>query len=462
MVKKDENLKTLLSSGLQLPEKYVPQAPTPHQAAFLLCNQEEVFFGGAASGGKSSALLMAALQYVEHPGYRALLLRRTFRDLSQPGALIDRSKEWLKNTDAKWNEANKQWTFPSGAVVKFGYMDTENDKFQYQGTEFHFIGFDELTQFLEPMYNYLFSRLRQATGVDWLPLRMRAAGNPGGVGHEWVKQRFKTEIEEDPSLRADRIFIPAGLEDNPYVKTEDYDRMLEKLDPLTRAQLRNGDWDIAAQGNLFCEEYFDGRKLDALPHGVEIIRKVRYWDLASTDEVKTREKKGDADWTASCLMGLGDDGNIYVMEMTKDRRSPSEIERLVKTKAERDANPSRASTIIYMEEEPGASGVNTTNMYARYVLMGYPFYGDKPGANKIERARPASAASENGYIYLINGSWVKEFLSEACAFPNGVHDDMVDAFTGAFSKVAMSAIMGRDYKKAAERNAKRSKKSMWG
>jgi predicted phage terminase large subunit-like protein len=457
-----DELTDLLSEGLNLPEKFIPQAPTPHQAAFLLCPQQEVFFGGSAGGGKSSALLMAALQYVDHPNYRALLLRRTFADLNQPGALIDRSKQWLMNTDAKWNQSSKEWRFPSGAVLKFGYLDVDNDKYQYQGTEFHFIGFDELTHFLEPMYNYLFSRIRQTGTGPQIPLRMRAAGNPGGVGHEWVKKRFKTDVEKDPALLKDRIFLPAGLDDNPHLATEEYEKMLELLDPVTRAQLRYGDWDIAEQGNLFRAEYFDGRLIDQVPHGVEIIRKVRYWDLASTDEEKVKEKKGEPDYTASCLMALGDDGNVYVLEMTQDRRSPMEVERLVKSKAERDANPSRASTIVYMEEEPGASGVNTINMYARYVLMGFPFYGDKPGANKIERARPASSASEGGFIYLIRGSWTEKFLNEAIQFPKGNHDDMVDAFTGAFSKVAMSAIMGRDYKAAALRNKKVQKKKLWG
>lgn len=457
-----DELKTILSGGLHLPEKYVPQKPTNHQAAFLLCPQREVFFGGAASGGKSSALLMAALQYVDHPQYRALLLRRTFQDLSQPGALIDRSKEWLKQTDAKWNESKKEWLFPSGAIVKFGYMDTENDKYNYQGAEYKFVGFDELTQFTETMYTYLFSRLRRNMDQTGIPIRIRAAGNPGGIGHEWVKKRFKTDLEEDSTLHKKRIFIPAGLDDNPHVDKEDYEESLAELDPVTRAQLRNGDWDIVAEGNLFKEEWFDGRILDSFPSNVKMIRKVRYWDLASTDEEKVRDKKGDADYTASCLMALGDDGNVYVLEMSEDRKSPAEIERMVKVKAERDANPNRASTIIYMEEEPGASGVNTINMYARYVLMGYPFYGDKPGANKVERARPASSASENGYIYLIQGSWTRRFLLQATAFPNGIHDDMVDAFTGAFSKVAMSAIMGRDYKKAAENNKKKPRRQLWG
>ena len=75
--------------------RWVPHSPTPKQAEFLACQAKEVFYGGAAGGGKSDALLMAALAYVDVPGYAALLLRRTFADLSLPGALMDRAHQWL-------------------------------------------------------------------------------------------------------------------------------------------------------------------------------------------------------------------------------------------------------------------------------------------------------------------------------------------------------------------------------
>lgn len=179
---------------------------------------------------------MAALQYVNDPDYSALLLRRTYADLSLPGALMDRANQWLMGTSAKWNGNEKQWTFPSGAKIQFGYMEAEKDKYRYQGAEFQFVGFDELTQFSETQYKYLISRLRRLDGVK-VPLRIRAATNPGGFGHKWVFKRFV-----DPTTSEGRIFVPARLEDNPHLNQDEYRESLALLDEVTRRQLMEGEW----------------------------------------------------------------------------------------------------------------------------------------------------------------------------------------------------------------------------
>lgn len=246
--------------------KWSPQDPTERQALFLGVNDvREVFYGGAAGGGKSSCLLMAALEHVNTPGYFALLLRRTYADLSKPGALMDRAAGWLRNTSAKWNEQKKQWTFPSGATLTFGYLDTENDKYQFQGSEYQFIGFDELSQFSESQYLYLFSRLRRLATSD-IPLRMRSASNPGGVGARWVYKRFIPEkftpndaVEakvwwkegaDESGREFKRAFIPAKLQDNPHLDREQYEEFLNELDPITREQLLRGDWLISERGDI--------------------------------------------------------------------------------------------------------------------------------------------------------------------------------------------------------------------
>jgi Terminase large subunit, T4likevirus-type, N-terminal len=178
---------------------YVPHVPTDQQVAGLVAHRllpddepSEVFYGGAAGGGKTDWLLMGALEWVDVPGYSALLLRRTFAELALPGSLMDRSKRWLTDSGAHWNEQLKRWAFPSGATLAFGYLETDSDLYRYQSAEFQMIGFDELTQFTEAQYTYLFPRLRRPSAgpLADVPLRMCAASNPGGIGHGWVKKRF--------------------------------------------------------------------------------------------------------------------------------------------------------------------------------------------------------------------------------------------------------------------------------
>lgn len=221
---------------------------------FLTHPAEELLYGGAAGGGKSVGILAAGLQYVDHPGYHALILRRTFPMLEQPGGLIPMSKEWLMGR-AKWNESKHRWHFPSGASLSFGFLDTFNDVYNYQGGQHQFIGFEELTQFAEPMYQYLFSRLRKAMILN-VPIRMRGTSNPGGVGHAWVRKRFgiagfRPVRIVDAVKQIDRAFIPAKLDDNPGLDRAAYRRQLAQLDDVTRQQLEHGDWDVAQDDNVF-------------------------------------------------------------------------------------------------------------------------------------------------------------------------------------------------------------------
>ena len=254
--------------------KYIKQFPTPKQAALLMAqNVEELFYGGAAGPGKSSGLLMDALSQIEVPNYAALLLRRSYQDLNQPGALMDRAREWLANTDARWSEIDHRWYFPGNSTLTFGYIKGPRDHFQFQSAEFHFVGFDELTQFPEYQYTYLHSRIRKPDYDPALrhddpinllakaPLKMRSASNPGDIGHEWVKRRFIDEDTRDPAT----IFIPGLFTDNPHINIEEYDKRLSKLDPVTRNRLRRGDWDIQEEGEMFKRRWFRRCDKDAVP-----------------------------------------------------------------------------------------------------------------------------------------------------------------------------------------------------
>lgn len=394
---------------------FSPQAPTPKQAEFLNLACFEALFGGAAGGGKSSALLMAALEHVGTPGYAALLLRRTYADLSLPGALMDRAATWLRGTEARWRDQTKTWAFPSGATVTFGYLETEQDKYRYQGSEYLFVGFDELTQFTESQYRYLLSRIRRpATGaLSQVPLRARAASNPGGVGHEWVKRYF---LEAPPE--EGRVFVPARLEDNPHLDVEEYDAALARLDPVTRRQLRLGDWDAVAQGNLFRREWFP--VVEARPQAGTWVR---YWDLASTD--------GGGDWSVGTLLGRLA-GNTYVVaDVKREQLGPRALENLVLSTAQQDG---RACAVVF-EEEPGSSGKIVTDHYRRNVLPGWNVRGIRSTGDKVERARPLSAQAEAKNIAVVRGAWdMTGWFDRLESFPTeGVNDDEIDSASGALA-----------------------------
>ena len=396
--------------GTVLRNPYIPVKPTPKQVEFLLCRDEEAFYGGAAGGGKSIAVLMGALQYVAYPDYSALLLRRTLPELeAPPSGLLEVAKTWLTNTDAKKSDGGRIWKFPTGATVSFGYLADEDDKYHYQGTEYQYIAFDELPQFTKTQYEYLFSRLRR-TKDNPVPSRMRGTGNPGGKGHEWVKDKFITNPEA--------VFIPARLEDNPYVVADEYERNLNHLDPVTRAQLRDGNWDIQAAGNFFKRQWFE--LVDDYPrHG---MRKMRYWDMAGTK---------DGDYTVGALVGLLN-GVYYILDIKRARETPGQVELLIKQTAELDGR----DVPVRSEEEPGSSGLAVTHHYATKILVGWDYRGIRATGDKVTRAGPFSSAAEHGNVKIMRAPWNGALLDELTLFPEGGHDDQVDAVSGAVGQLS--------------------------
>lgn len=394
-------------------ERYCPHTPTDRQSTFLDLPDREALYGGAAGGGKSDALLMAALQYVNVPNYAALLLRRTYADLSLPGAIMNRAEEWLMPTDAHWSDREKTWLFPSGATITFGYLEHEKDKYRYQSSEFQFVGFDELTQFREADYRYLFSRLRRTVATT-IPLRMRAATNPGGEGHDWVKSRF---IDEGSPA----TFIPAKLSDNPHVDREAYLENLAELDDVTRAQLEEGNWDVLPSGDLFRREWFEGRFVEEVD---EPTIDIRYWDKAGT-------KDGGA-YTAGVRMGRGErTGRFYVKHVVRGQWEAADREPTIRATAELDG----VGVTVWTEQEPGSGGKESAQSTVRN-LAGFSAYYEPVTGDKVARAGPLASQCKAGNVYIVRGPWNSAYLNELCAAPNGPYMDQVDGSSGAFNKLA--------------------------
>lgn len=250
-------------------------SPNPGpQTEFLASSEREVLYGGAGGGGKTYALIADAMRYFENPNFNGLILRRSTDELRE---IVWKTQELYPKIfkGAKWGEKKSQWTFPSGAKLWLTYLERDQDVLRYQGQAFSYIAFDELTQYpTQFAWNYMRSRLR-TTDPD-LPTYMRATTNPGGVGHGWVKRMFIDPAPENTKFVAQdletgddlvypdshdkageplfyRRFIPAKLQDNPYLmEGGQYEANLLSLPEMQRRQLLEGDWTIS-DGAAFSE-----------------------------------------------------------------------------------------------------------------------------------------------------------------------------------------------------------------
>lgn len=231
---------------------------TKKQQLFIDSEAFETLFGGAAGGGKSYGQLVDGFLYaLKYPKSKQIIFRSTFSDLEK--SLIRTSLDLYPLSIADYNSSKHTWKFKNGSIIDFGYIQYEKDVYQYQSAEYDVIRFDELTHFTEFMYTYLISRCR---GANPYPKRIKSSTNPGGVGHNWVKERFidigmpntihtcKLETGEETT----RIFIPSLVQDNKFMLEydPDYIKRLDALPEKERKALKYGDWDIF-DGQFFSE-----------------------------------------------------------------------------------------------------------------------------------------------------------------------------------------------------------------
>lgn len=262
------------------------------------------------------------------------------------------------------------------------------------------------------------SRLRKLK-TSHVPLRIWSATNPGGVGHEWVKQRFIIE-----GHRHGRIFIPARLEDNPSIDAETYIPNLSQLDPVTRKQLLSGDWDVK-EFYMFKRAWLIGSREHPDRRIIEShevpgnLRWIRVWDLAAT-------VTGDY---SSGLKAALHNGVFYISDIRRFKGSSQQVEQQVAATASQDGK----NVAVHIEQEPGSAGVNLIDQYRRNALLGYAVYAEKPTGEKSVRASPFASACEAGNVRLVRGEWINCFLDELEVFPEGAHDDQVDTAAYAFN-----------------------------
>ncbi len=436
---------------------------TGPQRSFHASSADILIYGGAAGGGKSWSLIVEPTRHVQNRGFSGIIFRKTLTAVSGQGGLWDKCRAIYPLLGGVGRQDNRQWQFPSGARIGFGHLDDPNDVDKWQGSEAAYIGFDELCQFRESDFWYMLSRNRSVCGVqpyvrgtcnpdpdsfvarlvDWwidsepesahygyaIPARSGVIRWFARLGDElrWgdSAEELHAKLGPEPDVQPlSFTFIAASVRDNPILLKRDpaYLSRLMALPYVERMRQLKGNWKICATaGNRFRSEWFE--IVDALPAG---LTEVRYWDRAATEP---SPGSPDPDWTAGVRMGMTQQGVFYVRDVCRFQGTPLRVRETIRNVASQDGPSVR---LIGLEQDPAQAGKTEVGDLIRH-LRGFPVRAILAVKDKVTRSAPLAAQAEQGNVKLLRAAWNRAYLDELVNFPEGKHDDQVDASSGAFT-----------------------------
>jgi predicted phage terminase large subunit-like protein len=422
------------------------------QQQFVQSPAFEAFYCGGNGSGKTFALSLAALREYENPNYQAVLFRNTMKEVKM--ILVKETSKIYPLKGGILNKTDWVWTFPSGAKIYLSYLRNAADIDVYLGSEFQFIGFDELKTFQEEDYLGLMKRLR---GTDkTIKRKIRGTSNPHA---DWIFYRYHQWLAHDHTSCVDalekcykagthnhgcqhcpesgkvrnvdgiitQVIMGSWWENRHSVEaTPEYEHTLKSGSRLETAYYYYNDWTIrAAAGTYFKRGSF--QYVDAAPTDCKWFRG---WDLAFSLT---------GDYTVGVLIGIKN-GLYYVCDMVRDRINESnKLEEMIINTASWDGQ----TTHISLPKEPAGAGGYQMNALSK-LLAGYQFSlrsekikTDIHTTAKEAKALAFAAQVAAGNVKIVRDTpghrWNNDFIGELEEFPMGRHDDITDAVCGAFN-----------------------------
>ncbi len=181
------------------------------------------------------------------------------------------------------------------------------------------------------------------------------------------------------------------------------------------------------QGNIF--KPYNMPVIDALPINIEWVRA---WDFAGTED--------DGDYTVGALIGKAKNNAIIIGDIVRLQGSPDVVLNTLKNTAARDG----LHVKIKIPQDPGQAGKAQAQAYTRqlpeYHVISEPVTGDK-----LHRATPLAAQVNVGNVSMVKGPWNQDVINEMRMFPNGKHDDIIDAAADGYNTLFQTSTGLLDY-----------------
>jgi predicted phage terminase large subunit-like protein len=423
------------------------------QEDFLASDADVVLYGGSAGSGKSWCMLLDPLRYVNVPGFYAVLFRRTYPEIKNPGGLWDESWKVYPHGGGESRAIDYAWEWPSGARVKMSHMEHAKDRYSWQGSQIAWIGFDEVTHFDRDAVLYMFSRNRSMCGVK---PKIRMTCNPDS--ESWVRKmidwwidpetglaieercakvRWFT-IENDKFVWSDKWvegyksfqFIAAKLSDNQKLIQADpgYINNLRALPLVERERLLGGNWNISNKGGIIKAEWLQKTYEGVKPY----LQIIQSWDTAF--------KAADINDPSCCTTWGVWEGGIDLLDVINERLEYP----ILKARIIQHAKDWKPDVVLIEDKASGQSLIQELRAQTKI-----PVKPIMPTVDKITRASVCSLMFENGKVHLPADfkGWKSDYTSQLLAFPNGKHDDCVDS-----SSQALSYYMHLDVEEMQQRN----------